>query len=106
LTRFYALYVMILPAVVMIFVAIHIALVEYHGVSVPPGAWSRMVGAYQARYAAAKAKGPRFWPEVISEDLLLSLVVFLILIGLTLFAAVPLEDRADPTDTAYIPRPE
>jgi ubiquinol-cytochrome c reductase cytochrome b subunit len=106
LTRFYALHVLILPAVVMIFVAIHIALVVYHGVSVPPGLWSRLSGAYQARYAAAKAKGPRFWPEVITEDLLLALVVFLILIGLTLFVAVPLEERADPTDTAYIPRPE
>jgi ubiquinol-cytochrome c reductase cytochrome b subunit len=106
LTRFYTLHVMILPAAVMIFVAIHIALVVYHGVSVPPGAWSRTTGAYQERYAAAKAKGPRFWPEVISEDLLLSLVVFLVLIGLTLFVAVPMEDRADPTDTAYIPRPE
>jgi ubiquinol-cytochrome c reductase cytochrome b subunit len=106
LTRFYTLHVMILPAVVMLFVVIHIALVVYHGVSVPPGAWSRMHGGYQARYAEAKARGPRFWPEVISEDLVLSLVVFLVLLGLTLFAAVPLEDRADPTDTAYIPRPE
>jgi ubiquinol-cytochrome c reductase cytochrome b subunit len=106
LTRFYALHVMILPAIVMIFVGIHLALVVYHGVSVPPGAWSRLTGGYQARYAEAKARGPRFWPEVISEDLLLSLVVFLVLVGLTLFVAVPLEDRADPTDTAYIPRPE
>jgi ubiquinol-cytochrome c reductase cytochrome b subunit len=106
LTRFYALHVMILPAAVVIFVAVHIALVVYHGVSVPPGIWSRMTGAYQARYARAKARGQRFWPEVITEDLLLSLVVFLVLIGLTLFATVPLEDRADPTDTAYIPRPE
>ncbi len=74
--------------------------------SVPPGAWARMRGDYQARYAEAKAHGPRFWPEVIAEDLVLSLLVFLVLVGLTLFAGVPLEDRADPTDAAYIPRPE
>jgi ubiquinol-cytochrome c reductase cytochrome b subunit len=106
LTRFYTMHVMILPALVIIFVTVHLALVVYHGVSVPPGLWARMTGVYQARYAQAKAAGPRFWPEVITEDLILSLMVFLVLVGLTLFVAVPLENRADPTDTAYIPRPE
>lgn len=106
LARFYALHVLVLPALVITFVVVHLALVVYHGVSVPPGAWARMRGDYQARYAEAKAHGPRFWPEVIAEDLVLSLLVFLVLVGLTLFAGVPLEDRADPTDAAYIPRPE
>jgi cytochrome c553 len=58
------------------------------------------------RYAAFKARGPRFWPEVIADDVIVSLIVFLILVGLTLAFGVPTEARADPTDTSYIPRPE
>ncbi|MBI4498542.1 MAG: cytochrome b N-terminal domain-containing protein [Chloroflexi bacterium] len=118
LTRFYAIHTMILPLTIGILALAHVALVVYHGVSVPPGLWHRGVGkpgapapepapaSYQERYAAFKAHGPRFWPGIIAEDLRVGLVVFLILVGLTVFVGVPLDERADPTDTAYIPRPE
>lgn len=61
---------------------------------------------YHERYQAFKASGPRFWPDFIAEDLKVSLFVFLILALLATFVGVPLDERADPTDTAYIPRPE
>ncbi len=106
LSRFYAVHVLVLPALVMAFVLAHLALVIYHGVSVPPGLWHRESGGYRERYEAAKAKGPSFWPEVIVEDLRLAALIFVALVALTVFAGVPMDDRADPTDTAYIPRPE
>jgi ubiquinol-cytochrome c reductase cytochrome b subunit len=118
LSRFYALHVLVLPMAVLSFVVAHLALVIYHGVSVPPGLWhrSRAAPADPATGAATvsdhelylrhKARGPRFWPDAVVEDLRVSLVVLVALVGLAVFAGVPLEPRADPTDTAYIPRPE
>jgi quinol-cytochrome oxidoreductase complex cytochrome b subunit len=106
LSHFYAIHVLVLPALLMAGVLAHVALVIYHGVSVPPGLWSRATGSYRERYRAAKEKGPMFWPEVIVEDLRLATLIFVALIALTVLFGVPMEDRADPTDTAYIPRPE
>jgi ubiquinol-cytochrome c reductase cytochrome b subunit len=137
LARFYAVHVLVLPSVVGVLVLIHLALVIWHGVSVPPHLWHdglrRHPGAiaaseaepaltaaleplpnpeplsptlYHERYQAFKAKGPRFWPEVIADDLVIGLLVLVILLALTVLWGIPSEPRADPTDTAYIPRPE
>lgn len=137
LARFYAMHVLLFPLIIAGLAAVHLALVIYHGVSVPPGLWHRGlrqrmgVGSdpqpdpalaaaleplpnpepvtpaqYHERYQAFKVRGPGFWPDLIAEDLRMGLIVFLILVGLTVFFGVPLDERADPTDTAYVPRPE
>jgi len=106
LTQFYSIHVLILPLFLLSLVLAHLALVIYHGVSVPPGIWARLKGSYAERYKHAKEHGPAFWPEVIADDLRLSAIIFVILIVLSVVAGPSLEARADPTDTAYIPRPE
>ena len=58
------------------------------------------------KYKLALTKGERFWPDSIYKDLLISLAIFLVLIMLASFLGVAGEPRADPNDTAYIPRPE
>ncbi len=58
------------------------------------------------KYKAALHKGERFWPDSIYKDLLISLAIFILLILLASALGVPGEPRADPNDTAYIPRPE
>jgi mono/diheme cytochrome c family protein len=58
------------------------------------------------KYKLALQKGERFWPDSIYKDLLISLAVFIVLILLASFLGVPGEPKADPNDTAYIPRPE
>jgi menaquinol-cytochrome c reductase cytochrome b/c subunit len=58
------------------------------------------------KYKIALQKGERFWPDSIYKDLLVSLALFIILILLASFVGVPGEPKADPNDTAYIPRPE
>lgn len=62
--------------------------------------------AYLARYAQAKAKGEKFYPDAIYKDLLVSFAIFLLLIMLATFVGVANEPKADPNDTAYVPRPE
>jgi mono/diheme cytochrome c family protein len=61
---------------------------------------------YHDRYQHFKRQGKPFWPDIILEDALVALVVFLGLLLLTVMWPVPLEPRADPTNAAYIPRPE
>ena len=141
LTRFYAAHVLILPAIIGFIILLHLALVIWHGVSVPPDLWhkglrgirrvQKEVGLgdnpdpalapaldplpnptpltpeqYRTRYEAFEVKGPHFWPEVITDDTKIALLVLLILLGLIIVFGIPSGQRADPTDTAYIPRPE
>ena len=62
--------------------------------------------AYLERYKQAKEKGAFFFPDILFKDAVVSLLIFLLLIGLAYFLGAPLEDRANPADTAYTPRPE
>ena len=58
------------------------------------------------KYKIALQKGERFWPDSIYKDLVVSLAIFIILLLLASFIGVPGEPKADPSDTAYIPKPE
>jgi mono/diheme cytochrome c family protein len=57
-------------------------------------------------YQAAKEKGERFFPDALFKDAIVSLVVFVLLVGLAFFVGAPLEARADPSDSTYTPHPE
>lgn len=58
------------------------------------------------KYQRALQKGERFWPDSIYKDLIVSFGIFVILIMLAAFIGVPGEPKADPSDSAYIPKPE
>jgi mono/diheme cytochrome c family protein len=58
------------------------------------------------RYEQEIQRGERFWPDSIFKDLVVSLAIFLVLVLLASFIGVPAEPKADPNDSAYIPRPE
>jgi len=62
--------------------------------------------AYLERYKEKKYSGERFWPDSIAKDAVVSLMIFVLLLGLAVFVGVPNEPPANPTDTSYIPRPE
>jgi ubiquinol-cytochrome c reductase cytochrome b subunit len=50
--------------------------------------------------------GKPFYPDQVFEDVVGMLILFVILACAALFAPVPLEDVADPTNADYDPRPE
>src|ERR1700722_11852085 len=90
-SRFYALHTVLLPPLTIIIIGIHIYLVRKHGVAAAVGD------------TAPKRK---FFPEQVVKDIVGIAIAFIILFIMAIVAKVPLERLADPTDTAYIPRPE
>ena len=58
------------------------------------------------RYERELQRGERFWPDSIFKDMIVSLGIFIVLVLLATFIGVENSPKADPSDTAYIPRPE
>lgn len=61
---------------------------------------------YLKRYAELKKKGKAFYPYSIFKDVAASALVLLILLLFIVAFGVPLEAKADPTNTTFVPRPE
>jgi mono/diheme cytochrome c family protein len=61
---------------------------------------------YLEQYHEEKEHGVPFYPDIIFKDTVVSFFVFLLLIALAYFLGAPLEERANPADTTYNPRPE
>jgi ubiquinol-cytochrome c reductase cytochrome b subunit len=90
--RFYGLHVLLLPPATLLLIGVHIFLVRKHGIAPAPG--DELV-----------ARQP-FYPRQVFRDTAAIFAAFAILFTLAVVARVPLEQLADPTDTAYTPRPE
>lgn len=91
-SRFYIVHVLVLPLFTLGLVGAHVYLVRRHGVAPQVGDEAR-----------PKVK---FFPGQVWKDTVAIFAAFALLYGLALFAQVPLERLADPTDLSYIPRPE
>ncbi len=94
LSRFYATHMLILPALILMSVAVHIYLVRLHGMD--PG--------HEADTASDRVY--RFYPEHLARASVAFALVLAVLIGLSVFVHVPLEKVAGTVDPTYLPRPE
>jgi len=116
LTRFYSVHVLVLPLAIGVVILLHLALVVRQGIASPPAELERGApprtsdGAYARFYretsAESKARGVPFWPDVIAKDIVVAAGVVALLVVLASLQGAGLESPADPTDTAYVPRPE
>lgn len=61
---------------------------------------------YLEKYQEQKKKGIPFFPDAIFKDAVVSLLIFIVLLALAYFVGAPLEERANPADSSYTPRPE
>ena len=92
LTRFYALHVVVLPALLVGIVAVHVALVRKHGITPPAKADLKRVDL--------------FFPKQVLKDLAAVLVVVALVFGATWVEhGAPLDAPADPSSD-YPARPE
>jgi cytochrome b6 len=97
LTRFYAMHVSVLPALAFMLVALHVLLVQRHGMSVPP--------------SVEQEGGPRrsikFYPHFLLRDLAGWLAALAILAAMAAFMPAHLGVKADPFAPAPVGiRPE
>ena len=90
LTRFYGVHVAVLPAIATVLLALHLLLVQYHGMSVPPS-----VEAESARSGRRIPEMP-FVPHFALRDLFGWTVALALLAGLSAFLPWELGVRADP----------
>jgi len=91
LTRFYGLHVGVLPALLVMCLAAHVALFRKHGVTPP-----------------RKAEGVEmFWPKQVAYDVVAGLAVFGVLVFLVVSEhGANLDAPADPSSDDYPARPE
>ena len=116
LARFYAFHSLWLPLGLTVVVALHLIVLIRQGIAARPrdlevGAPARTSDPkypeyYKEAYAATKRGGMRFWPDILGKDAIVSAAVVLLIVLMAVVLRTPLEAPADPTDTAYIPRPE
>ena len=92
LSRWFALHVIVLPAVLVLMVVAHLFLLRRHGIS----------GPVRPRAGVAR----EFYPHQAARDLTMILLVAAVLAALAWRGLPPLERMADPTDATYVPRPE
>lgn len=89
--RFYTFHTVLLPLLIVLMIAIHIYLVRRHGIT----------PAFKE-----EKKNQRFYPKQAFRDTVAVFTAFTMLFLAAAFLNAPLGRLADPTDTAYIPRPE
>ena len=94
LSRFFAVHVLFLPALIGLGIVVHLFILRRVG---PAGPWDE-------RKAAAVSEP--FYPRQVYMDAVVMVGVFLVLVLLARFVPFPLADKANPADTSFVPVPE
>jgi len=90
LTRFYGVHVAVLPAIATVLLGLHLLLVQYHGMSVPPSVEA------DAQRTGRRVPMMPFVPHFALRDLFGWTVALAMLAGLSAFLPWELGVRADP----------
>ncbi len=109
LTRFYATHVFLLPAMLFMFLAVHLYLVVRLGVSEPPKEGEPVDPAtYHEKYQRIlHEQGIPFFPDSYWRDAFAGFVLVLVIIGMAIVLGPPdLHSIADPTFIVTYPRPD
>ncbi|MFI5057350.1 MAG: cytochrome bc complex cytochrome b subunit [Candidatus Acidiferrales bacterium] len=90
LTRFFGFHVAVLPLLTTLLVAIHLALVQYFGMSVPPGVEARW------KAAPSHARPMKFFPNFFLRELMAWYIALGVLGALAAILPWELGTKADP----------
>ena len=94
LTRFYGVHVAVLPAIATALLGLHLVLVQYHGMSVPPSVEER------AKKDGKPVPAMPFVPHFALRDLFGWTIALALLAGLSAFLPWELGHKADPFKSA------
>ena len=94
LSRFFAVHVLFLPATLIGLIMLHLFILRRVG---PAGPWSE---------ERAQLGSETFHPRQVYMDAVVMLAVFAVIAMLALAVAFPLADKANPSDTTFVPVPE
>jgi quinol-cytochrome oxidoreductase complex cytochrome b subunit len=94
LSRFFAVHVLFLPALIVLGIVVHLFILRRVG---PAGPWDE---------GKATAVREPFYPRQVYMDAVVMVGVFLVLVLLARFVPFPLADKANPADTSFVPIPE
>jgi ubiquinol-cytochrome c reductase cytochrome b subunit len=109
LSRFFAIHVFLVPALIFIFVALHLRLVLRHGISEPPMAGKPVnPKTYRQEYSKLLEKtGRPFWPDGAWRDFVFGTGLIIAIALLALFVGPPALDKPpDPSVLQADPRPD
>jgi ubiquinol-cytochrome c reductase cytochrome b subunit len=109
LSRFFAIHVFIIPALIFAFVALHLRLVLRHGISEPPTAGKPVdPKTYRKEYAELMKKtGHPFFPYGAWRDFIFGTGLIAAIVALALFVGPPhLGKPPDPSVLQADPRPD
>ena len=93
INRFFGIHVWLMPAMLVLLVALHLMIFRWNGPAGPP------------IDEAPKLKPGRFWPDQMFMDTVLSFAMFVIVVALAVWAPVPLDDKADLNNSQFVPYP-
>jgi ubiquinol-cytochrome c reductase cytochrome b subunit len=94
LSRFFAVHVLFLPAILVTGIVLHLFILRRVG---PAGPWTDERSAL---------KSEAFYPRQVYMDAVVMFGIFLVLAGLAAGLPIPLTDKANPSDTTFVPVPE
>jgi ubiquinol-cytochrome c reductase cytochrome b subunit len=109
LSRFFAIHVFLVPALMFLFVALHLRLVLRHGISEPPTAGKPVdPKTYRRDYAKLLEKtGRPFWPDGAWRDFVFGTGLLVVIVLLALLVGPPALDKPpDPSVLKADPRPD
>ena len=94
LSRFFAVHVLFLPALIILGIMLHLFILRRVG---PAGPWDEQKAATGSE---------TFYPRQVYMDAVVMLGVFGVLALLAVLVPFPLTDKANPSDTSFVPVPE
>ncbi len=88
INRFFGLHVWLMPALLVLLIVGHLMIFRHNGSAGPP-----------VDTDLKKLPQGRFWPNQMFMDAMASFLVFIVMLVLSIVAAPPLDQKADPTQT-------